>query len=171
MPLHMRLMWILERICTVLFVFMTVLIFVQVVLRYVFSLSLFWAEEAARWSMIWIVFLGCVVATHQAAHTRVSYFVELLPGLPKRIVEGSVALVCAVSCFLIAWYGIPVFRVSISAIAPGLGITKGVEYIAVPLCCTAMGVIFFVQGIRVFLGYSADLRGDINEQKTEGGAA
>jgi TRAP-type C4-dicarboxylate transport system permease small subunit len=76
----------------------------------------------------------------------VNFFVECLPALPKRVVEGSVSLLCAFSSLIIACYGIPVFRVSLLALSPGLGlgITKGVEYIAVPLCCTGMGIIYSI---------------------------
>ena len=173
MLLHMRLMWLLERICTVLFIFMTILIFLQVVLRYGFSQSLFWAEEAARYSMIWIVFLGCVVAAHQAAHTRVSFFIDRLPALPRRVVEGSVSLLCAFSSLIIAWYGIPVFRVSLLALSPGLGlgITKGVEYVVVPLCCTGMAIIYFIQAGLLFSGRSPDLRARAQAKDAKGGAA
>lgn len=52
---------------------------IQVVLRYVFSEPLPWAEELSRYFFIWIVYLGAAIASRRAAHLEVDYFVRHLP--------------------------------------------------------------------------------------------
>jgi TRAP-type C4-dicarboxylate transport system permease small subunit len=147
MKLHARLVWILERICAGLFVFMTIILFVQVVLRYVFSESLFWAEEAARFSMIWLVFVGSIIAAGIGAHTRIGFFVDLLPAGLRRHVEATVTLMCAFAAGVIAWHGITVVRVAMMAKSPALRLPLGYVYGSVPACCAAIAVILLVRAI------------------------
>ena len=51
---------------------MTVMIFLQVVYRYVLGESLSFSEELARYIFIWVAFLGWVIASHNKSHIRIS---------------------------------------------------------------------------------------------------
>ncbi len=152
MKWHDRLFWLLERICTVLFLFMTVILFVQVVLRYVFAESLFWAEEAARYSMVWLIFLGSVIAAWQGAHTRIGFFVDKLPPAPRRYVEAGVSLLCALTAGVIAWYGITVINVAMLSKSPAMRLPLGYVFSAAPICCAGLAVIFAIRAALQFAG-------------------
>ena len=52
---------------------MTGIIFVQVVLRYVFQSPFSWAEELARYLLIWITCLGSACAIRDGMHISISY--------------------------------------------------------------------------------------------------
>lgn len=54
--------------------FTVVLIFGQVVLRYVFQTSLSWSEELARYIFIWQIWLGTSVAQKDRVHVRIQIF-------------------------------------------------------------------------------------------------
>jgi TRAP-type C4-dicarboxylate transport system permease small subunit len=56
-----------------------VVIFVQVIARYVLQIALPWTEEFARFAFIWLIFLANAMAERQKEHFRVSYFVEQAP--------------------------------------------------------------------------------------------
>jgi TRAP-type C4-dicarboxylate transport system permease small subunit len=56
-----------------------VVIFVQVICRYVLQVALPWTEEFARFAFIWLIFLANAMAERQKEHFRVSYFVEQAP--------------------------------------------------------------------------------------------
>lgn len=51
----------------------------QVVLRYVFSTAVPWAEEIAVYSMIGAIYLGACLAVRERAHIRVVFVYNLLP--------------------------------------------------------------------------------------------
>jgi len=53
-----------------------VVVFLQILSRYVFKAPLVWTEEVARFAFIWLVFLGVSVTERQAAHFRVTFLVE-----------------------------------------------------------------------------------------------
>jgi TRAP-type C4-dicarboxylate transport system permease small subunit len=52
---------------------MTGIIFVQVVLRYVFQSPFSWAEELARYLLIWITCLGSAYAIRDGMHISIGY--------------------------------------------------------------------------------------------------
>lgn len=63
-----------EFICVVVLAAMTVVIFIQIILR---GISLFimlpmaWTEEIGRYLFIWAVYVGAAYATHKRAHQKV----------------------------------------------------------------------------------------------------
>lgn len=64
---------------------MVVLVFGNVVLRYVFNSGITVSEELSRWLMVWLTFLGAIVALREHSHLGVDTLVRALPPLGKRI--------------------------------------------------------------------------------------
>lgn len=60
-------------------VVMVVVVFAQVVFRYVFNHALPWPEELAIFLFIWLTFLGASAATRDRTDPRVTAFLRLLP--------------------------------------------------------------------------------------------
>jgi TRAP-type transport system small permease protein len=65
---------------------MTVIIILQVFLRYLFLFSLSWSEEVARYLMIWASFLGASLAVKYGLHIGVEFLVNRIAAGPKRAV-------------------------------------------------------------------------------------
>ncbi|MFA6264632.1 MAG: TRAP transporter small permease [Pseudolabrys sp.] len=65
---------------------MTVLTFVQVVLRYVFNTGLLWALEADFYLFSWLVMVGIAYCVRVRAHIGVDTAVKLLPPRAQRAV-------------------------------------------------------------------------------------
>lgn len=68
-----------EYFCMGLLAFMTILIFIQVVMRYVFQNSLSWSEELARFCFIWLSWVGASYCVKIDAHLSVTALVTKLP--------------------------------------------------------------------------------------------
>ncbi len=64
---------------------MVVLVFGNVVLRYVFNSGITMSEELSRWLMVWLTFLGAIVALREHAHLGVDTLVRALPPIGKRV--------------------------------------------------------------------------------------
>ena len=58
---------------------MAVVVFLQVIFRYVLNLPLFWTEELARYCLVWASLLGSAVAVKRGQHIAVTIFMERLP--------------------------------------------------------------------------------------------
>lgn len=59
---------------------MTILIFFQVVMRYVFSSPVSWSDEIAVYAMLWSVYLSTAWAVRERAHIRVMNLIQMFPG-------------------------------------------------------------------------------------------
>ena len=75
----------LKAIIALCLAVMVVLVFGNVVLRYVFNSGIATSEELSRWLMVWLTFLGAIVALREHAHLGVDTLVRALPPMGKRI--------------------------------------------------------------------------------------
>ena len=69
-----------EVIAGVCVVVMTVLVFFQVVMRYVFEAPTSWSDEIAVYAMLWSVYISTSWAVRERAHIRVMNLINLFPG-------------------------------------------------------------------------------------------
>ena len=71
--------WLCD-VSSLLILYVTVVvIFIQVIARYILKVSLPWTEEFARFAFIWLIFLANAMAERHKEHFKVSYFVEQAP--------------------------------------------------------------------------------------------
>ena len=55
---------------------MVVLVFTNVVLRYLFNSGIATSEELSRWLLVWLTFLGAIVAMREHAHLGVDSLIR-----------------------------------------------------------------------------------------------
>ncbi|MFP4482028.1 MAG: TRAP transporter small permease [Thermovirgaceae bacterium] len=114
--------------------FNVVLIFSQVVMRYVFQNSLYWSEELARFVFLWFSWIGTSFAVREGAHLKVSMIADRLGGKAKSMLElMSLGIWLAFSIFL-AFQGwkITSFIASMGQTSPALYIPMYLTYASVP---------------------------------------
>jgi TRAP-type C4-dicarboxylate transport system permease small subunit len=102
--------------------------------RYFLNDPLSWTEEAARYSLIWLSWLGGGLALRRGAHIAVEFLLDALPSAPMRALLLFAGRVAAIFFLAICvWYGLVlVQRVSFqSTIA--LGISMQLPYASVPV--------------------------------------
>lgn len=77
----------------------------QVVFRYALNDSLYWAEELARYALVWSSMIGAAVAYRHGSHVAVTDVVKRLPArVQRQVVRVVHALVFAFGAFLL-WQG------------------------------------------------------------------
>jgi len=133
--------WLNRRLETVLCLFMAGLValaFIQVVLRYAFNTSFFWAEEVILFAFTWVIFLAATVNLERGAHFGVDVLVNTLPRIGRRLIQGLMQLgIGAVLCVFV-WVG---FRFAVGAWVQEsdiLRVPKTVLYISLPLAACLM---------------------------------
>lgn len=129
------LLFVETYIAGILMIVTSLLIFLQVILRYVFSYSIIWAEEFARYGIVWFVFLGSSLAVHEGAHASVDVLIKLLPTKVYRVFAALAIVISIGFTVTVAWFGIRmVIRIAqIGNITPALGIPMYIPYLAIPI--------------------------------------
>jgi TRAP-type C4-dicarboxylate transport system permease small subunit len=82
--------------------------FVNIIGRYVFSVSLSWAEETMLFLMIGSVFLAAGPVAYLGRHIRMDVVVLLLPPRARKTFEIFSDVVTAATCIMLAWFAWPV---------------------------------------------------------------
>lgn len=85
--------------------FMTVLTFIQVVLRYIFGTGWVWSLEATTYTFAWLVLIGMSYCVRERAHIAVDLLVTKLPAVTRRIVMLAAIGLCVVYCLLMIYGG------------------------------------------------------------------
>ena len=120
--------------CAVSLLLTTIILFVNVVLRYVFSASTSWAEELIRYLMIWITFIGGSVCVRHSAHIRMDF-----------LLTRAVYLIAAGFCGALIVYSwqLVEFTIEMEQTSPAMGVPMWIPYLAMPLG-SALMVLHFV---------------------------
>jgi len=143
-----------ESILVLTLVVMVILIFGQVVGRYVFGSAPSWTEEMARYIHIFQVWIGASYAVKHRQHIRVGAFIERFNGLSRKILESvSIIIWFAIALFL-AIFGTQLVLASLhnGQVSPALQIPMWIPFIAIPLGGGGMAIRLIEQMIEVWRG-------------------
>lgn len=92
---------LIDVVVIVMAAVMVVLLFAQVVLRYVFNVTLSWTEELSLGLFTWTVLLGAAQGVRSGFHVRMTLGLDLLRGVPRREAERVISLVtCGLGVYL-----------------------------------------------------------------------
>lgn len=73
-------------ISVVLMSLMTIIIFIQVIMRYVMKNSLSWSEELARYLFIWLIYIGISYGAKKMQHIKIEASLKLFPKKVRPII-------------------------------------------------------------------------------------
>lgn len=136
-----RLAWAELLACKILIVLFTVLLVVNVTLRYGLNSPLYFAEELAVYILIWMAFLAISVSLHENTQIRLTLLTDMLPARGRKAALVLTDALVAVMLAVILWHAVAWIR-SPSVefeLAITLGMGKTPFYAIVPLfCATAL---------------------------------
>ena len=123
---------------------MTLLTFVQVILRYLFHTGIVWSLEATTYSFAWLVVVGMAYGVRTHAHIASDLLMRSIRGPAQALVAVVALVLCLVYCALMA-YG------SASFVAGLYALGHDAQDIAVPrwLLATVMPVGFGLLALRL----------------------
>lgn len=125
-----------EWLIVTVFALLVVNVLWGVVSRYVLGDQARWSEELARLLMVWLAFLGAVLALVQKEHLGVDILVQKLHPDAQRIAVLCVQLVVLLFALVVLSYGglqLTAQRWQAGQTLPALGISKAWFYLAIPI--------------------------------------
>jgi len=112
---------------------MVLIIFLQIIMRYVFNNSLTWSEEITRYIFLWQIWVGVSFAVKSSKHIRVDIIKDFLSAKGKVIIEMVATVIwLAFGVFLFYRAGIVTSKVYTSGqLAPATQIPMWIPYLSV----------------------------------------
>lgn len=142
-----RLNNLIFKVCKVLIMIMvpvmTLVVFAQVVMRYVFKSPFIWAEEFSRYLLIWISCLGAAYALKTGMHIAVKFVYEKFNQTTKLIASLFVHLLMISFFIICVIWGFNLALAQWDQISPGLQIQMTWAYLSVPVGFVIMTLFSF----------------------------
>lgn len=123
---------------------MVVLVFGNVVLRYVFNSSIVVSEEVSRWLFVWITFMGAVIALREHTHLGTDALVSRLPPLGKKICFGLAHLAMLYVCYLVFRGSLEQTRINMDVLAPSTQLPLATVHAAGVACSATAAVMLLL---------------------------
>lgn len=125
----------------------TIIIFANVVARYVFQNSFIWAEELARYNIVWVTFIGMSLCARLGVHVTMDVLFSRLRGKVQLFLWRFINIVTAGFSLYLAFTGwLLVSSVWRSGqVSPATGLPMWVVYLAVPVGGVLMARSFALQ--------------------------
>lgn len=150
-----------EWILVILFAFMAVMNFVNVVCRYCFSNSFSFTEEVTITAFVWVSMIGIAAAYKRVAHMGMSFFVD---NMPKKLQPfmALFSMVCsAILLVLLMKYGMEMVsnQVRLGSKTPALGMPMWVQGLSIPVGSAFCLIRTVESGINEFIRLRKEAKG------------
>ena len=137
-----------------LMVVLVISVLCQITFRF-FDHSIAWTEELARYSMIWMTFLGAAYALATRAHIGMELLVDRSQGMMKQIFIVVAAVVCLVFFVMMVVNGFELSMRVMSQPSAVLQIPMGIVYSVIP-------VSGFILILNLFYVTTKQLKGELS---------
>lgn len=119
---------------------MFVLVFINVVTRYVFGFSFATTEEISTFLMIWITYIGAGLALREGRLAAIDLFQDLLPEKIRRATRAMIGVIILIFFSILAYYGAKMVQFGWAQETWATQIPRGIPYLAVPIGAALFGL-------------------------------
>lgn len=134
-----------------IFAIMVLVVFSQVIWRFVFNDPFPWSEELARYLQVWLILLASIACIRKGKHLAVDYFTHVLSFRIAKLLKG-LSLACILLFTGVLFFAsIHLIQVTMHQITPAIRMPIAVVYLAFPVSAFLMffeTVVLFVKIIR-----------------------
>lgn len=112
---------------------MTLVVFLQVVYRYVLVQPLHWSEELARYLFIWLSILGATLGLQKRGHFGLDVFYRMLPVQKKQFLQLLIHLLVGCVILVILIQGVKLVQATALQKSPAMEISMAWAYACLPV--------------------------------------
>jgi TRAP-type C4-dicarboxylate transport system permease small subunit len=129
---------------------MVLLASTQILLRTGFDSGIDWADSMLRMMVLWLGMVGASVASRSNKHIRIDLISGLLNRQLNLLLQGTVSLISAAVCILIAWHGARWVRLEYEDQMDGFaGIPAWVFEAIIPIAFMLIGLRYALATLRI----------------------
>ena len=132
-----------------LFISMTLIVWVQIFFRFILGGGISWSEEIAKFLMVWMALLGASILFREGGHIAINYFISKLSFL--RYILILHAMLSAALFILLIYYGIDYAAFGFKCISPASGIRRFWPYLSIPVGSTFLLLQAFARFMHLLL--------------------
>jgi TRAP-type C4-dicarboxylate transport system permease small subunit len=94
-----------------------------------------WIDEATRYLMVWMVFLGLGLALARGKHIAMGSYQERMSEGMRRLVRRAIDVIGLAFCAYVAWFGADITMLVLKSgqTSPTLGMSNAILYLALPV--------------------------------------
>ena len=144
---------------------MSCIVFANVSLRYLTNYSIPWAEEVARYMMVWMTFIGAGLTLRYGGHVAITNLMETMSPAAQRILRAVIAVSLLAFFAVMIWVGYNYAMRMRFQLTPATRIPFSYVYAAIPVGFALLAVHLLLV-VRGYVGENrfreaADVPGDI----------
>lgn len=132
----------------IIFSSMTLIVFFNVILRYIFHSGITWSDEGSRYLFVWLVFLGAIAALKQHAHLGVDLLVGKVSINYQKILFVISNIVIIISLIISLWGLYEMIQLDKNIPSSAMGIPINVLPLAAVIASFLMIIISILQVIN-----------------------
>lgn len=130
--------WILKALVIVGNGLMLLLVFGQVITRYVFNYTPAFGEELARYLFVWVVFLSLPLVAKYGGHMAIETITSRVHGATLKLLKILADIFTIVFLCIMVWCGIEMVIRTNYQTSPAMMIPMSWVYVVIPFGCAVM---------------------------------
>jgi TRAP-type C4-dicarboxylate transport system permease small subunit len=142
---------LLEFFSSIMLLSMSVILSLQVFCRFVLNSSLGWPDELSGYLLVWLTFIGSILALADGEHISFTLLVKKAKGKVQLILKTIANLIMIFFLAILCQYSIPLVQRTWNQNAITVPVSKGFMYSAVPVCCGIMILLILGKTIGYYL--------------------
>lgn len=140
---------ITKNFTSLLLLIMVILVFIQIILRELSGTSFNWISDVAKYSMIWVVFLGSSFAFQHGAHVAVDILIDRVSVNVKKVLFILVLITSSIFLVVFFYTGLELVSSTFTQISPNLNIPMAYIYLVIPIS----GLLMLINLFDVIIHY------------------
>ncbi|UCE52737.1 MAG: TRAP transporter small permease [Desulfobacterales bacterium] len=124
---------------------MTILVFLQVVFRYLLDAPLDWSEEMASFAFVWMALLGASVGLRNDEHPRLDIFYQIFPHWVKKLSGFLINVAILFMLVVLFIFGLKLAIVMQMQRTAALGYSVSYVYAVLPISAVVMFIHVLVK--------------------------
>lgn len=123
----------LEWFAMICMVVLTVIVFCDVVLRYIFKQGFSWTQEIATLMLVWFSLIGMAIGVLEKIHISIEMFTSKLPEKAISVIESIDHVLMAVFGGVMVYFGIVIMQMTKNSTLPATKMPSAVLYVILPI--------------------------------------